>query len=251
MAGSGAMIDEIVAGVMARLRSSSAPFAPAHSPAPLPSKSVAVSPVATAPAATSPVELHAPKSIPLDDAVITAALLADRARGAGEVVATERAIVTPGARDWLKLNRVSLIRGARSGASAEASSAGWQILISTSTPTIDSLKSTITASAARPAWNVSGSVDEAVHQAIESITRATHAGVVIVTKSPDRAACLANRQVRVRAARVATTVEWDRAAAELAPNVACVSPESRTFLELRQLMLQIIKSRPATNIQVS
>ena len=231
------LIDEIVNSVLAQLQP-----APAMSPAPeevatlAPAGHVAQ---AAAPAIATPVEVSA--------AVITADLLAKQVAGVREIRIGEKSILTPAAADWLKAKRISWTRGRSRAASTDSSpgSARWCLIQQSVAPVVSGVKDWLLKQSAGWRAELSGTVGEAVEQAVGLVAKAEVKGVVIITEAPEVAACRASRNGSIRAAVVAGRSSWTSIRSQLSPNIVCVRPSGLAFMELRNLLKDIGESSPA------
>lgn len=230
------LIDEIVNGVLAQLQP-----APAVAPAPevgtlAPAGHVAQ---AAAPAVATPVEVSA--------AVITADLLAKQVAGVREIRIGEKSILTPAAADWLKAKRITWTRGRSPAPSTIASpgSSRWCLILQSATPVVSGVKDWLLKQSTGWRAELSGTVGEAVEQAIGLVAKAEVQGAVIITEAPEVAACRANRNGAIRAAAVAGRSSWTPIRSQLSPNVVCVRPSGLAFMELRNLLKDIGESSPA------
>lgn len=224
------LIDEIVNSVLAQLRP-----APPVPPAP------AAQPVPVVPAA------QVAMAADVSDPVITADLLAKQPAGVREIRIGEKSILTPAAIDWLKAKRIVWTRG-RPRASATVVnpvSARWCLIQQSVTPVVSGVKDWLLKQSAGWRAELSGTVGEAVEQAVGLVTKAEVQGAVIITEVPDVAACRANRNEAVRAAAVAGRTAWTAIRSPLSPNVVCVRPSGLAFMELRNLLKDIGESTPS------
>jgi hypothetical protein len=192
--------------------------------------------------ATAPVssETKNGQTTQLTDSVITADVLAEKVAGRSKVVVEERAIVTPSARDWLRHNKVELIHGA-TGASASVEMKSDKLVITqSSSQTIDR----VLEDAGRKSnggWNRKSveSADEAAKKAIGEFRRESSRVIVVLTSEPEFAACLANRNEKVRAAVVADAAAVVRVKSRLDGNVFVIDPAGRSFFELRNILRRV------------
>ncbi|MBX3451624.1 MAG: hypothetical protein KF777_18835 [Planctomycetaceae bacterium] len=230
------LIEQIVQGVLAEL-------SPATSPvraAPTPPASVSSQPVAPQPAKPEVAVVSAAKVL---DAVITADLLDGKARGAKRIEIGQKSLLTPSARDWLRTKQVQWLRQSKSS-SGPSAGAIWRLLIQTSTPVVQGVKTWLIDQS--PNWQaeLAGTVPEAVKSAVTQLATAEVNGVAIVSDAADVACCLLNRHASVRAAVVGTRAEWTSIRTRLGPNAVCVPPGKLSLMELRNL-LKDIGSQPS------
>lgn len=229
------LIDEIVNSVLAQLRP-----APAIPPAPEVDTLASAGhvPQAATPAVTNPVEVSA--------AVITADLLVKQVAGVREIRIGEKSILTPAAADWLKAKRITWTRGRSRAASAIEipGSARWCLILQSVTPVVSGVKDWLLKQSAGWRAELSGTVGEAVEQAVGLVAKAEIKGAVLITEAPEVAACRANRNVAIRAAAVTGRNSWTSIRSQLSPNIVCVRPSGLAFMELRNLLKDIGESSP-------
>ncbi|MFT5323280.1 MAG: hypothetical protein ACI8P0_001129 [Planctomycetaceae bacterium] len=192
--------------------------------------------------ATAPVspETNNGRSAQLTDSIVTADLLAEKSAGRTQISVTSKAVVTPSARDWLRHNKVELIRSVASGTAPHAKESDRLVITHSSDQTIDR----VLEDAARPAnggWKRKsvGSADEAAKKVIGEFRRESSRVIVVLTSEPEVAACLANRNEKVRAAVVADAAAVVRVKSGLDGNVFVVDPTGRSFFELRNILRRI------------
>ena len=78
--------------------------------------------------------------------------------------------------------------------------------------------------------------------AISSLCRADAAGVVLFASAAEKAACLANRNQKVRAAAVQDVNHLRDVISQMGPNLICVNPKQKSFIELRNLIKTFVKA---------
>ena len=176
-------------------------------------------------------------SVILSEKVITADLLADKAKGQSVVGITAGAILTPSAKDFLREFNVEVRRAAASGPAETKQGGAWRAIV-LSAPTVVEQALTNIEQQTGASWSqeLSGSLDEAVREAVSSLCRADAAGVVLFASAAEKAACLANRNQKVCAAAVQDVNHLRTVQAQMRPNLICVNPEQKTFIELRNLI---------------
>jgi hypothetical protein len=211
------LIEQIVAEVMRRLMPNSA----------------------TAPVSSEANNRH---EVVLADSVITADLLSEKSSGRKWISVTSKAIVTPSARDWLRHNNVELIRGVASGTGSQPIESGRLVITHSSDQTIDRVLEDASRQSSG-GWNRKSveSVDEAAKKAIGELRRESSRVIVVLTSEPEVAACLANRNEKVRAAVVADAAAVARVKSGLDGNVFVVDPTGRSFFEMRNLLRRIVE----------
>jgi len=212
-------IDEIVAGVLSQLGMTSTVERATR--------------MSTSPPAMGNRQLEIPET------VITEDLLAEKASGAGTLLITQGAVITPSGRDWLRKHDVTWKRVNETKESARKSL--WRLIVATPSEAIDKLNDEVT----RWGWTVdcvSGS-EEAAVCGVTSLNENTE-GVVILTSEPERVACRANRHPHIRAASVAQVADIVRVKQQLGVNLIAVCPDDRGFFELRNMMKTLAAGGP-------
>lgn len=244
-----AVIDEIVANVLAQLQ----PIAARPITAAVPASTVSAPPVVAA-AAVSPQVTSSPTPLaPKPDfaellvPVITADLLENSVRPGQALRIGRTSILTPSARDWLNSKRTAWSRQERStgaNGSKSASRAQWQIILQTVTPSVRALHEGLRRLSEGWKIEIVGLPLEAAALATSRISTAECDGVVIFTEQAELIACKANRNDRVRAAVIQNSKQWEQVMQTLSANVVCISPIGRTFIELRNLLRDCAGTKP-------
>ena len=176
----------------------------------------------------------------LAESVITADVLAEIDSGRAGITVGLRAIVTPSAHDWLRHNKVKLIRGVASATASPAKTSDRLVIVHSASQTVDR----VLEDAARQTnggWQRKSvaSAGEAAKKAIGELRRESSRVIVVLTSEPEVAACLANRNDKVKAAVVTDTAAVGRVKAGLDGNVFVIDPTGRSFFELRNIIRQI------------
>ncbi len=182
-------------------------------------------------------------SVILSEKVITADLLAEKAKGQFTIGITAGAILTPSAKDYLRENGVEVKR-ATTAASAGAKQGGaWRAIVLSRAGVVDQALTNIEQQTGA-SWSqeLAGSLDEAVQGAVSSLCRADAAGVVLFVSAAEKAACLANRNQKVCAAAIQDVNHLRTVAAQMSPNLICVNPDQKSFIELRNLMKTFVSA---------
>ena len=209
------LIEQIVAEVMRRLM-------PTATPAPV--------------SATS----NQRQTNQLADLIITADVLSEKAAGQQQVAIAPKAIVTPSARDWLRHNRVELIRGAASKAAEDTIESDRLVITHSTDQTIDR----VLEEADRPAngeWKRKSvsCADEAAKKVIGEFRRESSRVIVVLTSEPEVVACLANRSEKVKAAVITDAAAVAKVKSRLDGNVFVIDPAGRSFFELRNILRRV------------
>lgn len=179
------------------------------------------------------------QSFALLDRVITADLLAAKAKGQRVVEVGTKAIVTPAAKDWLRHQNVELKRSARPEASAGGLVLGPKRLAIVQAGGVAverALEEARRAGVSNWRRELAGQAEDAAKLAISAICRGEAVGVVVFSKQPDKVACLANRNEQIRAAAVFSIADVERVQAALSCNVFVVEVGSKTGFELTRVL---------------
>lgn len=223
-------------------------------------------PPAANPAPATPSKAPAGGAVDITDAVITAPLLAEKARGAKSVRFGVRSLVTPAAKDWLSTHRVEWSRiDAAAPAIASAAAGGnvtasipkpmpangrWVLGVVTVTGSVRSLMETFQRSSPVAKVELLGGGKEGVDYAVKAINLGEADGVILIVERAERIVCLANREDKIRAAAVYDRNHVQRVRTQMGPNLYCISPSSRSFIELRNIVQEIAangKPQPPTD----
>lgn len=217
------IVEQIVANVLAELQ---------------PAKTVRT-PLETAVAKTTP---PAQSVMELNTAVITADLLAEQIRPGQAVRIGRKSILTPSARDWLASRKIAWSR--TSDSTTTASSARWQLVLTSVTPAVSTLRQSLTG------WKseLLGTPAEAAEHAARVISASEFDGVLALCQSAEVVACLANRHAKIRAAVLGSTTELHELATQMSPNMLVVNPRGKSFIELRNFVRAVgTLSKPNEN----
>ena len=173
----------------------------------------------------------------------------DALSGASRIAVAERAIVTPAAWDVARERGVKIVRsggcfGEHRFASHlkcaakrdDTASATSLLIVVRNTDAIDRLWDDV-----RGPWRreLLGCPDDASAQAISALCRGDASCIVIFAAQAHRAACLANRNERVKAVVVGDAGDVRSVRSQLRANVWCVDPADRSWFELRNLIRAI------------
>lgn len=174
------------------------------------------------------------------DAVITADTLATRLNGQTRIAIAAKSILTPAAKDLLNQHGVSWHR-LQNGEAAHSRQTRWLAILleknSTSTAAFEQSGNT---------WNHQLAADnhEATETAVSAVCRAEADGVVVLTSRPASVACRANRNSKLRAVVVSEVNDVSLIQHELGPNLYCINPAQRSFIEMRNLLRVIASDTP-------
>ena len=226
-----ALFESIVAGVLDRLRTPSAPnqASDGRQPeGPSPSK---VAPSSAAPPTSEPIHLT--------DRVITASLLAEKLNGTKSVRFSPKAVLTPTARDYLKANLVQWAYATKAATDKKSPGTGrFAALVVRSTPAVERVLADLLPDART---ELLACPDDAAKLAVAEISRGGFAGALLLTEQTHRAACLSNRHESVKAVAVRDASDVAAVRRQLRANVWCLDPTGRTYFELRNLLKAINK----------
>lgn len=175
-------------------------------------------------------------SVVLSEKVITADLLAEKVKGQSVVGIAAGAILTPTAKDYLREFKISVHRSS-SVASSKEQGAPWRAVVLSSSSAVKNTLTTIEQQTnARWSQELSASLDEAVKDAVSSLCRADAGGVVLFAEATEKAACLANRNQKIRAASIQDVNQLRTVISQMSPNLICINPAQKSFIELRNLV---------------
>lgn len=219
-----AAVDQIVANVLKQLSASSGGV-----------RTPAISLPRNTTDSRLPLTTDQPSTATLTERVITGDILAEKAQGATQVIIPEKAILTPTANDFLKVNHVQIIRSAGTvkARSGDVSLSTWKLITVTSTPASLRLSGELTTGWSR---EILGCPDDAASLAISAICRGESGGVVILSQQHFRAACRANRNDKVRAVPVSCPADVITARKQLRLNVIAIDPTNRSYYELKNIL---------------
>ncbi len=176
------------------------------------------------------------QSFALLDSVITADLLAAKAKGQRVVEVGTKAIVTPSAKDWLRQHKVELKRIVLSSPVLSVRPKRMAIVQTGGAAVERVIEDARRAGVSNWRRELVGPAEDAAKLAISAICRGEAVSVVVFSNQPDKVACLANRNEDVRAVAVFSVADVERVQAALSCNVFVISVGSRSSVELtRQL----------------
>lgn len=240
-----ATIDRIVAGILQQISGEGGVRAERPVSSGVKSGTRNEEPSSNKSGASSPEE----SDVEVNEKVVTALTLDAITRGSRVVVGT-KAIVTPAAWDVAKERGIKIQRQAATTPAKSAERDGSvaakshdrtveasQLLIVVQNPeAVERLCEGLDKTWKR---ELVGCPDDAAKLAIGELARGSVKTAVILAEQTFRAACLANRHESVKAAAVQDVLEIKLARKQLRVNTWCVNPTSRTWYELRNMMLAI------------
>lgn len=216
-------IDRIVANVLRQLREEPARADAGHD----------------APSAVARVEAV------VTDRVVTAETLLELPKGVGVLVSAQ-AIVTPAAWDTARERGQRLSRQPASTKAVPATAdhktgnrpAQNLAVVVATTPELEQLLADLSGGWPR---RLLGCPDEAAALTVSEICRGAAKQVVIAASQPHRAACLANRNDRVKAVAIGNAGDVKQVRQQLRANVWCVDPAGKSYFEFKNLFREIVQ----------
>ncbi|QDU08095.1 hypothetical protein [Gimesia aquarii] len=182
-------------------------------------------------------------SMVLTEKVITADLLAEKTKGQTAIGIAAGSLLTPSAKDYLREFQVSVHRPTSVVSPSKGQGAPWRaIVLSHSVAVENALAKIEQQTNSRWSQELSSSLEEAVKETISSICRADATGVVLFAEAAEKAACLANRNQKIRAAAVQDVNHLRTVITQMNPNLICVNPEQKSFIELRNLVKTFVNA---------
>lgn len=187
------------------------------------------------------------ESVAVTTNVVTADVLMGGLNGSARVVVAERAIVTPAAWDAAREHGIEIVRSSTGGFAdgptgaprrsaakrdeLEGATSPLAIVIS-NTGAVERLWDDL-----KPTWQREflGCTDDAAALAISAVCRGESSVVVVLAEQTHRAACLANRNARLKAVAVRDAGDVRAIKLQLRANVWCIDPTGRSWFELRNL----------------
>lgn len=186
---------------------------------------------------SAPVTANGSTGTLVSETVITREVLEQAVIASGTIRVAPRAILTPSARDFIRARGVAVVReAARSTGSKQKK---WQVLSAVGGAEAAAALAEARSSGAAAA-PLAGSVEEAVTQAVSSLCRAETEGIVALTGEPEKFACLANRNDRIRATVVCDEGSVSRLVASFQPNLLVVNPTGKSSFEMKRLLKAIL-----------
>ncbi len=177
------------------------------------------------------------------DPVLTEELLRSRVQQASRIEISKGTILTPSARDFLRLEKIQWTRSsANTSHGIVASSNEWSLLILNDAQRVKSIAKDLNDCRSE----LVGSNSEAVSFAVSKICRASNCGVVVCSEKSFEVACRSNRNSKVRAVVVNKAEDVEVARKQIDANVFCINPVSMPFFVLRNLLKLVMQTRPAS-----
>jgi len=186
---------------------------------------------------SAPSVTTADTSVVLSNKVITADLLAEKIKGQSVVGIAAESILTPSAKDYLREFRVSVHRSTSVASSRKEQGTPWRAIVLSNSSAVENTLATIEQQTnTRWSQELSASLEEAIKDAISSLCRADAAGIVLFAEAAENAACLANRNQKIRAVAIQDVNQLRTVITQMSPNLICVNPAQKSFMELRNLV---------------
>lgn len=190
--------------------------------------------------------------------VITADTLAEQANGQTRIQIQPKALLTPSANDWIRQNKVELVRGDSNStaptqtvqtqtkstatsvpsptvSSPTASSSQILVIVQDGSSVVDAVIDDLNRTTTIARSNVT-SAEAAAALVIDEIARDSTKRIVVITEKTHWVACLANRNEQTRAATVGTVMEVNGVRSVMDGNVFAMNANGRSFFELRNLI---------------
>ncbi|HWL07670.1 MAG TPA: hypothetical protein VNQ76_04645 [Planctomicrobium sp.] len=196
---------------------------------------------APAPVSATPEAKSAP-AVSVQNKVVTGDLLEAIAVGA-TVNILPHSIVTPAAQDVVKGRRLNIVRsevlkkaGETVGKSASESSVKGLLIIVKNTKPLEQLWEELSSSWRR---ELTGCPDDAAKLAISELARGAASVVVVIAEQTHRAACLANRNEKVKAVAIRDAGDVRLVRKQLRSNTWCLDSNGKTYFELKNIIREI------------
>ncbi|MDQ3329916.1 MAG: hypothetical protein M3552_04585, partial [Planctomycetota bacterium] len=149
-----------------------------------------------------------------------------------------KAILTPTARDYLRVHKIDWTIAERtSGKGQNQSSRSWAAVIVHSTSAVDRVLTDVLPAARRELLSCP---DDAARFAIAELSRGGIGAAVLLVTQTHRATCLANRHSSVKAVAIRDAADVNAARRQLRANVWCIDPSGRTYFELRNILKKLV-----------
>lgn len=173
------------------------------------------------------------------DPVVTAELL-EKCELGQAVELIGKAIVTPAAQDIIRERRLNVTRTQIASkktlsAKAESESNKRAAVIVHHTAAIDQVLGEFGVTTRE----LVGCPDDAAKFAISELCRGAVSSVVIFAEQTHRAACLANRNDKIKAVAIRDQADVNAIKKQLRANVWCLDPTGRSYFELRNIFKSI------------
>lgn len=182
-------------------------------------------------------------SVVLSEKVITADLLETKAKGQSAIGIMAGSILTPSAKDYLREFKINVHRPSSVVSSRKEQGTPWRAIVLSNSAAVENALNTIEQQTnSRWSQELSSSLEEAVKDAISGLCRADAAGIVLFAEAAEKAACLANRNQKIRAAAIGDVNHLRTVISQMSPNLICVNPEKKSFIELRNIVKTFVNA---------
>ncbi|MFP6763804.1 MAG: hypothetical protein VB858_09300 [Planctomycetaceae bacterium] len=172
----------------------------------------------------------------LENKVITGDLLSKHVADRGIVRISPAAILTPTAQDWLRNRNVEVIRDGRTSRNTTPS-ARWLAIVHSGSESAATVLSDIGRMTDVSLTTESAeTATEAARRAVLDLRSGEAHGIVAFSSAAESIACLANREICVRAAAVKTVDDVRRVTTLMGCNLLALDAEGLGFFELRNLL---------------
>ncbi|HUG17739.1 MAG TPA: RpiB/LacA/LacB family sugar-phosphate isomerase [Planctomycetaceae bacterium] len=178
---------------------------------------------------------------PLEATVVSEDVLREHAGGTGHLLLRADAIITPSGRDWLRRNNISWERSP-SNKTTSHNASNWRLILIEKPDLAENL-----AEAGRALeWLTErvNDADAATKLAISLVTQGEAVGAIVVSDQPERIACRANRNPKIRAAAAHSVEDVKRVRLQLGANLIAITSSERSYFELRNLFKAISAGGP-------
>lgn len=185
----------------------------------------------------TPTNSDAPKNSVhiIEDRVITEELLKSQIGTSTTIQLPTGAIITPSGRDYILANKITVASAITTNNQSLQTTPGWLALTLTETEALNTALNRSNIQRTKISDK-----NELIVESISSICRGVANGVLAFTCEPYFVACESNRNQNIRAVVVEQSSHWPDIKNQLSPNVVCVNPLKRTFIETRNLIRQIV-----------
>ncbi len=189
----------------------------------------------------------APAAVVIRERIVTADVLKEQTKPGSKVVIAKKAILTPAAQDYVRNFKLGLERSDTSPTGNSVAVVRWKIILSSVAEHTARAIDAVCQACSSVQREISGTANEAAVFAVSAMSRAEVAGVIVVTTAPQVVACRANRSSVIRAAVVSDLATWQQVQPQLRPNVVCINPHGRGFMELQNVINKVLAS-PAPEV---
>jgi len=176
--------------------------------------------------------------------VITADLLAENKKQSSVIQLEPKAIITPAARDYIKEHGLKIATGISSSCPSnqnetKSEAGNWLAITVQGSDLLNTAMDSVSREA-QIAWGneTASSVEQAAKRAVEEIETG-RTGVLIVTEKIATAACLVNRNDKVRGVTVRCSHDFADVA-ELNANVVCLPGNGLSFTDYRNILKSVV-----------